>query len=66
MTSQLSTTSPEVLRVVWLGHTTMSSIGTISKYAMASLAEWVPYVKPKNQKPLDTEDSMPSEPTSTC
>jgi hypothetical protein len=33
---------------------------------MACLAEWVPYVKPKNQKPLDTEDSMPSEPTSTC
>jgi hypothetical protein len=48
-------TSPEVLRVVWLGLTPVSSIGTISKYAMACLAGLVPYVKPKNQKPVDTE-----------
>jgi hypothetical protein len=47
MTSQLSTTSPEVLRVVWLGLAPVSSIGTISKYAMASLAEWFPNIKPK-------------------
>ena len=52
MTSQLSTTSPEVLRVVWLGLAPVSSIGTISKYAMACLAGLVPYVKPKKIKAI--------------
>lgn len=66
MTSQLSTTSPEVFRVVWLGLAPVSFIGTISKYEMASLAGLVPYVKPKNQKPVETEGAVPPEPPSTC